>query len=323
VLVYERSANLGRRVVIDAIGSALSSIDDPLEKLWIEDASARRRTYDVTDKRPFPGDQADFRYLWAIPRSERRNSKSRWLTAAMIDNVAVDSSILFFAIPRGAAPEFMTHRILLELLVRAGISPRYGYGSACQYDKPAYFAFDYAYNNRVPTVAHAEWARACAPSPRPGGQPHVLTPILDVFPLNVLTDIHLRQKTGQASFKDWIVQTTGSNSLTQIGPGCSAWSVPSSQIASVAAKLKLLGLTIDRSQQPASLPEPIAPGSALRAAPVSVCSDPARYDPAPKRSHNRMAPTADRPVPLPRREGAPAAIERASPASLLRRSGSH
>ena len=316
VLVYEGGANLGRRAVIDAIASVLNSIDDPLEKLWIEDTSARRRTYEVTEKRSLPGDQVALRYLWAIPRSERRNKKSRWLTTAMIDNVAVDSCILFFALPRSAAPEFMAHRILLELLVRAEITPRYGYGSLCQYDKPGYFAFDYAYNNRVPAVAHAEWARACALS-------NDRAPILDVFPLNVLSDVHLRQKVGQTSLKDWILQTTGPESLMQIGPGCSLWSVSNLRISYVSAQLKALGLTIDRSQPPASSAEPILSRSAARETSVAVYGDPTRYDPTPRQSHSRMAPAPDRPVPLPRREGAPAAIERALPASLLRRSGSH
>jgi hypothetical protein len=323
VLVYEASANLGRRAVIDALASVLQSVGDPLEKLWIEDASAGRHTYDSSEKLPLQGDQSRFRYLWAIPRSERRNSKSRWLTAAMIDNVAVDTSILFFALPRGAAMEFTTHRMLLELLVREGMIPRYGYGSVCQYDKPGHFAFDYAYNNRVPSVAHADWARACALS-GDRGDTRVRAPILDVFPLNVVSDVHLRQKIGQSSFKDWIVQTTGLNSLKQIGPGCSVWSVPALRIPQVATQLRALGLTIDRKPQPALLPEPASADSVQRVlTPAIVCAGPIRCDPAPARFHNRMVPTAARPARPLRHEGAPAAIDRTSPASLWRRPGSH
>jgi len=331
VLVYDASARLGKGAVIDAIAAVLDSIGDPLEKLWVEDRSARRRTYEIAQLAPVLGDQAGFRYLWAIPRSERRNSKSRWLTAAMIDNVAVDSSVLFFALPRGVAPEFVPHRTLLELLAQAGIIPQYGYGARCRYDKPDYFAFDYAYNNRVPAIAHADWARLCAlsndrtdtPSPRSDGYRQVRAPILDVFPLNVLSDVHLRQKVGGISFREWIVRNTGSSSLTQIGPGCFAWYVPDSQTTLFSAQLKAFGLTLDRSRQSAASPEPVPPGSALRSAPATVYATPARYDPAPTRFHTRMAQTDHQPLLPPRREGAPAAIERASLVSLSRRSGSH
>jgi hypothetical protein len=321
VLVYDASAKLGRQVVIDVIAAVLDSIGDPLEKLWIENASAGRRTYDIAEAAPVLSDPTGCRYLWAIPRSERRNSKSRWLTAAMIDNVAVDTSILFFASPRSTAPEFMAHRRLLESLVRAGITPQYGYGSTCQYDKPGYFAFDYAYNSRVPTIAHADWARACALSDARVGQ-QARSPILDVFPLNVLSDAHLRQRVGASSFKEWIVLNTGSNSLAQIGPGCSAWFAPRARAAQLSTQLKAFGLTLDQNRQPTPAVRTAAVARrALRAASAAVCVDPARCDPAPTRFHNQTAPVADRPGLPPRRADAPAASGRASPVSLSRRPG--
>ena len=132
VLVYDASVNLGRPAVIDAIASVLNSLGDPLEKLWIEDANAGRRTFDIAEMTHAAAEPVDFRYLWAIPRSERRNSKSRWLTTALIDNVAPDSRILFFARPQGPTPGFDIHRTLLTSLVQAGFTPRYGYAYAGQ-----------------------------------------------------------------------------------------------------------------------------------------------------------------------------------------------
>jgi hypothetical protein len=67
--------------------------------------------------------------------------------------------------------------------------------------------------------------------------------------MNVLSDIHLQQKLAGASFKEWILQNTGLESLTQIGPRCFVWFVPASRTASVAAQLKEFGLIMrDRAE---------------------------------------------------------------------------
>lgn len=65
-----------------------------------------------------------------------------------------------------------------------------------------------------------------------------------VFPLNVLSDLHLQQKLGDASFKEWILRNTGPESLTQIGPRCFAWFVPASRTGPVSAQLQKFGLTV-------------------------------------------------------------------------------
>lgn len=232
-LAFDASINLGRRGVIDAIAATLDSLGDPLDRLWIEDTSARRRTYTVEGARAALGPQAGFRYLWAIPVSERRNIRSNWLTAVMVDSIAVKSSLLFFALPRGFVQEFAPHVTLLELLAHAGVIPQYGWACTCQYDKPDYFAFDYAYNTRVGnSMEHPDRGD------RAGGM------ILDVFPMNVLSDIHLRQKIEEASLQEWIVRNTGSSSLTQIAPGCFIWRVPAAQTAAIAARLEQSGMTI-------------------------------------------------------------------------------
>lgn len=232
-LAFDASINLGRRAVIDAIAATLDSLGDPLDRLWIEDTSARRRTYTVEGARAVLGPQPGFRYLWAVPVSERRNIRSNWLTAVMVDSIAVKRSLLFFALPQGFVREFAPHVTLLELLVHAGVIPQYGWAYSCQYDKPDYFAFDYAYNNRVGNSMEPP-----AGGGRAGGM------ILDVFPMNVLSDIHLRQKIGDTSLQEWIVQNTGANSLTQIAPGCFIWRVPAAQTAAIAARLEQSGMTI-------------------------------------------------------------------------------
>jgi hypothetical protein len=87
------------------------------------------------------------------------------------------------------------------------------------------------------------------PAQRPGRHREARNPILDVFPMNVLSDTHLQQKLGEASFKEWILQNTGPESLTQIGPRCFAWFVPASRTERVSAQLQKFGLTIASEQR--------------------------------------------------------------------------
>jgi hypothetical protein len=251
-LAFDASTDLGKRAVIDAIVATMNSLGNPLERIWIEDANGKRRTYKVEEALAFLGNQANFRYLWAIPESERRNSKSRWLTAVTIDNIAVNSATLFFALPRGSAKEFAPHVTLLKLLAQADVVPQYGFGYMREYGSPDYFAVGYAYKSGIRAIEPADWVRLAALSNDRAGSPpehpdryrHARRLILDVFPVNVLSDIHLQQKLGDVSFKDWILQKTGLDSLTRIGPRCSAWFVPATRTASVAAQLKDFGLTI-------------------------------------------------------------------------------
>src|SRR5258708_4804131 len=156
-LAFDASTNLGKRAVIDAIAATMDSIGDPIERIWMEDANGRRHTFRVEQALAVLGDPANFRYLWALPASERRNSKSRWMTAATIDNIAVDSATLFFALPRGTAQEFVPHVTLLELLGQADIVPQYGFGYSREYGSPDYFAVDYAYKSGKRAIDQADW----------------------------------------------------------------------------------------------------------------------------------------------------------------------
>ena len=296
-LVYDASIKLGKRAVIDAIAATLDSLGDPLDKIWIEDASAGRRTCTVKEALEVLDGQTGFRYLWAVPMSERRNKRSNWLSAAMVDNLAVNSSMLFFALPKGLAREFRPHVTLLESLVQAAATPQYGWAYTCQYDNPDYFAFDYAYNTRVKLIEQPKWQRLSLPNPDRAGNPldqsdrrrRARGLILDVFPINILSDLHLRQKIGDSSLEEWILLNTGSSSLTQISPGCFIWRVPAAHTAAVGTKLEQLGLTmrdrvmaadrngptgvgattatrsapLDRAHRPVSAPEPTLQRPAL------------------------------------------------------------
>jgi hypothetical protein len=251
-LAYDASTPVGKRAVINAIATTLNSIGDPLEKIWIEDTNGKRRTYQLEQALAILGDQADFRYLWAIPQSERRNSKSRWLTATAIDNIAVHGATLFFALPQGLAKEFVPHVTLLKLLVEADVVPQYGFGFAREYGSPDRFAVGYVYKSGVREMEQVDGVRIPTwsndrnrnPAQHQGRYRDVRRPILDVFPMNVLSDIHLQQRLGDASFKDWILENTGPESLTQIGPRCFAWFVPVARTVRVSTQLQKFGLTV-------------------------------------------------------------------------------
>ena len=251
-LAYDAGTPIDRSAVVNAIATTLNSIGDPLERVWIEDTHGKRHTHKFEQALPLLGNRGDFRYLWAIPQSERRNSKSRWLTTAAIDNIAANGATLFFALPQGLTTEFGPHLTLLKLLAQADAVPQYGFGFARVYGSPDSFAASYVHKSGVREMGQADSVRLSAagndrrrnPALHPDRCRDAVRPILDVFPLNVLSDLHLQQKLGDASFKEWILRNTGPESLTQIGPRCFAWSVPPSRTAPVSAQLQKSGLTL-------------------------------------------------------------------------------
>lgn len=251
-LAFDANTNLSKRAVIEAIAATMNSIGDPLERIWLEDANGRGRTYKVNQALTVLGGESDFRCLWAIPESERRNRQSRWLKAAIIDNMAVSGATLFFAIPRGLTKEFVPHMTLLKSLAQMDIVPQYGFGYMREYGPPDDFAVGHAYEHGTRAIDLADRGRQSALNDDRGGNQvgnadpcrDALRLIPDVFPLNILSDALMRRKLGDASFKEWILQNTGFASLTKIGPRCFAWSVPSSRAAAVSAQLNEFGLII-------------------------------------------------------------------------------
>ena len=250
-LAYHRSTHLGRRAVIDVVAATMNLIGDPLDKVWIEDATGKRHTYGLEQARSVLGDRADFRYLWAIPASERRNSKSRWLTAVTIDNVAVHGATLFFALPRGLAQEFVPHVALVRMLAHVDAVPQYGFGYAREYGNPDYFALGYVNKTGIKALDRPSWLRSAALGNTSAGNPaehrdrYACRPIVDVFPVNVLSDAHLKQRVGDESLKEWILRITGPASLMQVEPRCFLWFVPASRTASISARLKASsGMTV-------------------------------------------------------------------------------
>jgi hypothetical protein len=73
---------------------------------------------------------------------------------------------------------------------------------------------------------------------------HLAGMIRDVYPVSVLSPVHLAQKVDHRNFGEWIGAAEGRGTLTPIGAGNSLWAVPSVGIPAVRAELKAAGLII-------------------------------------------------------------------------------
>ena len=90
------------------------------------------------------------------------------------------------------------------------------------------------------------WWRECA-SPQagePGRFRHLAGMIRDVYPVSVLSPVHLAQKVGHRNLSEWIGAAASRGTLTPIGAGNSLWAVPAVGIPAVRAELKAAGLVI-------------------------------------------------------------------------------
>lgn len=90
------------------------------------------------------------------------------------------------------------------------------------------------------------WWRECsAPQAgEPDRRRHLAGMIRDVYPVSVLSPVHLAQKVGHRNFGEWIGAAAGRGTLTPIGAGNSLWAVPKVGIPAVRAELKAAGLVI-------------------------------------------------------------------------------
>jgi hypothetical protein len=90
------------------------------------------------------------------------------------------------------------------------------------------------------------WWRECS-APQ-DGEPtrfrHLAGMIRDVYPVSVLSPVHLAQKVGHRNLGEWIGAAPGRGTLMRIGAGNSLWAIPPVGIPAVRAELKAAGLII-------------------------------------------------------------------------------
>lgn len=90
------------------------------------------------------------------------------------------------------------------------------------------------------------WWRECQLScaGEPGRFRHLAGMIRDVYPVSVLSPVHLAQKVGHCHLGEWIGAAAGRGTLTRIGAGNSLWAVPTVRIPALREELKAAGLII-------------------------------------------------------------------------------
>ena len=90
------------------------------------------------------------------------------------------------------------------------------------------------------------WWRECAAARdgAPSRFRHLSGMIRDVYPVSVLSPVHLAQKVGHRNFGEWIGAAASRGTLTRIGADNTLWAVPTVGIPGVRAELKAAGLII-------------------------------------------------------------------------------
>lgn len=211
-LVFDPATNLGAPEVIQSLTRTLSAMGDPLHKIWLERTDGKKGTYAIEDAIPLLAHKQDFRFYHAIPKSEVGNSKSKWLTAAIAFNESPNRK----GLPESHGKQrFAPHSNLLrDLVLHAGVAPRYGFGFYRQFGLgPEYFVVGHGFggiSEQVDWIRIREWGHEISGDrdKHPNRHRYERGLILDVFPMNVLTDAHLRQKVGDISFHDWTPRAT-------------------------------------------------------------------------------------------------------------------
>jgi hypothetical protein len=73
---------------------------------------------------------------------------------------------------------------------------------------------------------------------------HAKGMILDVFPLNILSDVHLSQHVNGVDLRQWILQNTGADSLLGLSKRCFVWLVDEVDISRLSGALAGAGLIL-------------------------------------------------------------------------------
>lgn len=252
-LVFQPSINLGTADVVAALSSEMSAAGDPLQSIWTELDNGKKMTVAVDEAITLLKRHPTFSVFQAIPQSEIGNNKNNWLSAAFAYNVSPNAKTLIFGVPEqdGRAP-FSRHIALLREMAARGIAPEYGFGFRREYGLgPMHFAMGHVLETGDRKASQSDWVRIVAWNAETSGSRESSKRyryekglMLDVFPLNVLTDVHLDQHVAGSTLHDWIVQETGPDSLSQIADRCFVWSVPPVETARLSIALDGSGLII-------------------------------------------------------------------------------
>jgi hypothetical protein len=253
-LVFDSDASLAEH--LDSIDLVFRENGDPLKKVWIDDETGRSKSVDADQAIDWLRQHPGFRTYQVIVESERKNARAAWLSTALGFNLQSYRKTLFLGIPwqQTNSGAFSTHlRLLRHILVRQKTAPVYGFGFRRPYGLgPGSYSMGNSLFSGGMYPTPEDGARVIAWSTELTGDPqkfprrhrHAKGMILDVFPLNILSDVHLRQLVNGVGLRQWILENTGPESLLELSERCFAWRVDEADLSRLSAVLAGAGLII-------------------------------------------------------------------------------
>lgn len=253
-LVFDTDASLAEH--LDSLDLIFREIGDPLRKVCVLDESGRNRSIDADEAIGWLRQHPEFQSYEVVPESERKNARTTWLSIAVGFNLQRYRKTLFLGIPSQAtgSDAFSIHiRLLRYILDRQKTAPVYGFGFKRSYGiGPLGYSMGYTmpsggqYPTPEDSVRIMAWGTEVTGDPEkfPRRHRHRKGMLLDVFPLNVLSDVHLRQLVDGVELRQWIQLNTGSESLLELSERCFAWHVDEVELSRLSAVLAGAGLII-------------------------------------------------------------------------------
>jgi hypothetical protein len=249
-LIFDAHAVLGE--LLDSVEKVFQERNDPIKKVWIEDEEKRGKTLGIDQAREWLRAHPGFRTFQAAPRSEAGNSRATWLATAIAFNLESHRKTLFLGVPPQDGAAFSTHlQVIREIVYSQTTEPVYGFGFHRPYGLgPAGYSMglDMRSGGMRPDLADQSrllaWSTELTGSTErfPNRHRHLKGMILDVFPMNVLSDTHLRQCVEGVELEHWIAQNTGTESLTMLTNRCFVWSVREADTTRISKSLSRAGL---------------------------------------------------------------------------------
>lgn len=253
-LVFSSDASLAEH--LDSIDLVFREIGDPLKKVWIEDEAGRTKSVAADQVIAWLRQHPKFRTYAAMPESERGNDRATWLSSAMAFNLQPYRKTLFLGIPwpqTGSGAFAMHLRLLRYILERQKTEPAYGFGFRRPYGLgPGSYSMgvNLLSGGMYPTPDDMQrviaWSTELTGDPEkfPKRHRHTKGMILDVFPLNILSDVHLSQQVNGVELRQWILQSTGTDSLVELSRRCFVWLVDEVDVSRLSGALAGAGLIL-------------------------------------------------------------------------------
>lgn len=203
-----------------------------------EDAVERLKPADARSKL---GSNPAFTFLEFIPRSEGRRARAKWQTKAEIGFALPHRKTFFFGRPYDDGADEWSSDVELWKGLAKLVEPTYGFGLDMPFLLgPDYLADGIRFNGNLggdmPEIGElvGKWSDETQHDPKEARSGrHTKGCVLDIFPLNLLTSVHLQQPLGVRTVGDWIRTVSAADKVIQLAHGAIAW-LPTPDVISKA-----------------------------------------------------------------------------------------